>query len=490
MSRLRARRLLSMCVLFAAFAALVVPGIASAKKVVPKTGKSKLQCSSELAIKGEGSSAQKPAQQNVWIPGFETSKNPAACSGTQDGKAHPKVTYAPEGSGAGLKAFGAEGEAIFHGETVQYAGTDEAPNLVQKEEIEAHGPLIKQKPDLATIPVTQFAVAIIIHLPNGCMAESAVKGAEGRLVLQNKALYQLWIGHISTWGELIALEENESAGTKGNKDRILPAECLEDHITHVVRFDQSGTTHTFKKYLNLISEEKAPFENFAKESVGNRNFDETSEGKENTSWPVGDEVVRPAKKGGGEEAALVATMPSSVGYVNLAEARAANVGGTLFVPPGGGAGKLTFWAEVQNSGTKTETEAKKAQKYADPSSNGDIQGLADSNCEGEKFTNGEGTKFPPASVFDTWNNVTSNTKQKKYTLCGLTYDLEVSYENLFKEPPAVGQATTAENFLAYVLNEEAEGGQKLIKANQDFFEIGSKLDAEAKEGLAQVFEEE
>ncbi len=484
MSRLLAHRLLSACVMFAAFAALAVPSVASAKKEKPKTGKSKVSCSSELAIKGEGSSAQKAAQQNVWIPGFELSKNPDACSGTQGGGDKPKVTYAPEGSGAGLKAFGAEGESIFHGETVQYAGTDEAPNLTQKNEIEAHGPTVKQKPDLATIPVTQFAVAIVIHLPNGCTATSAEKGAEGRLVLQNKALYQLWIGHISTWGELIALEEKEGPG---NKDAISPAvPCLSEHITHVVRFDQSGTTHTFKEYLNLISKEKVPFTNDAGEPDGTKNFGETAEGAENQSWPTGDAVVRPVKKGGGEEAALVATMPSSVGYVNLAEARA----NTTFVPPAGGASKLAFWAELQNTGTETETESKKKQKYADPSSDGEVTELANSNCEGEKFTNGEGSKFPPASVFDTWNNVTSNTKQKHYALCGLTYDLEVSYENLFKEPPAVGQATTAENYLAYVLNESAEGGQQLIKNKEDFFEIGSKLDAEAKAGLEQVFEEE
>jgi ABC-type phosphate transport system substrate-binding protein len=478
MSRLSVRRVASTCALSAAVAAFAVPATASAAK--HKTGVSKEKCSSELAIKGEGSSAQKAAQQKVWIPGFETSKNPDACSGTQGGGAKPKITYAPEGSGAGLKAFGAEKEAIFHGKTVQYAGTDEAPNEAQKAEIEAHGVGITQTPDLATIPVTQFAVSVPMHLPTGCTATSAV--STGRLVLQNKTLVKFWLGKIATWGALIAEEEKEGPG---NKDSITPSTCLTEHIKHIVRLDQSGTTHTFKKYLALISEEKVPFENVKHESAGEKDFGETAEGSENQSWPVADEVIRPAKNGGGELVAKVAAEPSSIGYVNLAEARA----NAAFVAPGG-AGSATFWVEVQNSGTETETESHKKQKYSDPSSNGEISTLAKSNCEGEKFTNGKGTKFPPKSVFDTWNNVTSATKQKNYTLCGLTYDLEVSYENMFVEAPEEGQATTAENYLAYILSEEAEGGQTKINEGVDFFAIGSKLDKEAKEGLAEVFEKE
>jgi ABC-type phosphate transport system substrate-binding protein len=487
MSGLSTRRLASTCALSIALAAFAVPGVASAKG---KKGVSKEKCSSELAIKGEGSSAQKAAQRNVWIPGFETSSNGAACSGTQGGGKKPEVTYEPNGSGAGLKAFGAEGEPIFHGKTIQFAGTDEAPNKKQKEEIEAHGLGITQTPTLATLPVTQFAVATIVNLPTGCTATS--KAAPGRLALQNKTLYQFWIGHIKTWGELISMEEAESNGKGANGDKIEGAGCLADKIAHVVRLDQSGTTHTFKRYLDLISEEKVPFESEAKTAEGEENFGETAEGAQNTSWPVGDEVLRPGSKGGGEEAKLVLNTPSSIGYVNLAEARAEEGAITheKFVPPAGGEGKQSFWAVLQNTGTPTEAESGKKQKYADPSSNGDVAAKADSNCAGEKFTNGKGEKFPPKSVFDTWNNVTSNTKQKAYSLCGLTFDLEVSYENAFNEAPAAGQATTAENYLSFILNEEAGGGQKLIDNEQDYFEIGAKLDKEAKTGLAELFEEE
>src|SRR5271166_283800 len=194
MSRLSTRRVVSACALSAALAAFAVPGTASAKGKKGVVGE---KCSSELAIKGEGSSAQKPAQQNVWIPGFETSKNADACSGTQGGGKKPKVTYAPEGSGAGLKAFGAEGEPIFHGKTVQYAGTDEPPNEKQKAEIEAHEEKPGAEPEaLYSLPVLQFAVTMIVHLPEGCTATSTV--AEGRLVLSNKTMNEIWEGTLKT----------------------------------------------------------------------------------------------------------------------------------------------------------------------------------------------------------------------------------------------------------------------------------------------------
>ncbi|HSZ14988.1 MAG TPA: substrate-binding domain-containing protein [Solirubrobacteraceae bacterium] len=459
-----------------AVAAFAVPGTASAKG---KKGVVKENCSSETAIKGEGSSAQKVAQQNVWIPGFETSANSAACSGTQGGKKTPAITYAPEGSGAGLKAFGAEKEPIFHGKTVQYAGTDEPPNETQKNEIEAHEATPgAEKEALYSLPVLQFSVTAIVHLPHGCTATSAK--ATGRLALGNETLNKLWLDQIKTWGELVATEKAENPA---NADSITGTGCAEAKIKHIVRLDQSGTTHVFKKYLGLISTEKVPFENVKHESVGTVDWDETAEGAENTSWPVADEVIRPAAKGGGEVAKLVAETESSIGYVNLPEARASK-----FVPGSeGGEGTERFWAVLQNSGTASETKAAKKQKYADPATNGDVAAKANANCVKEKYTNGKGTKFPPKSAKGLWNDVTTETKEKAYPLCGLTYDLAVTPFKLFVEAPAEGQATTVVDYLGYVLNEEAEGGQVKIEGN-DYERLPAKLDKEAKAGLAEVSE--
>jgi ABC-type phosphate transport system substrate-binding protein len=477
MSGFSVRRLISACVLAIAVAAFAVPGVASAKS---KKGVVGARCSG-TSIKGEGSSAQKLAQQNVWIPDFVGGTSADSCAG------HGlSISYAPEGSGAGLKAFGAEGNPIFEGERIQYAGTDEPPNETQQHEIEAHGPGAGTESEF-TLPVLQFSVAVIVNLPANCEANSA--NATGRLTLQNKTLNAIWLGEITTWKGVIEAETKEAPGAK---DEITGTGCdTTKTINHIVRFDQSGTTHVFKKYLGLISTTKVPFESEAGAPVGSKDWDETAEAAENTSWPTVDNVnpLRPAKKGGGEEVAKVVATESSIGYANLADARA------KFGEPEGGAKHQRFWAEVQNSGTPTETESGKKQKYADPATNGEAGAIANSNCVKEKYTNGLGTKFPPKTVHGLWNTVTTETKEKAYPLCGLTYDLVVSPYKLFKEAPAAGQATTVVDYEEYLLSEEqtgaqgskANGGQVEIE-NNDYERIPSKLDKEALKGLAEVSE--
>ncbi len=83
--------------------------------------------------------------------------------------------------------------------------------------------------------------------------------------------------------------------------------------------------------------------------------------------------------------------------------------------------------------------------------------------------------------------MTTETKEKAYPLCGVTYDLVVTPYKLFVEAPAAGQATTVVDYLGYVLNEEAEGGQTKIEGN-DYERLPSKLDKESKVGLAEVSE--
>jgi ABC-type phosphate transport system substrate-binding protein len=78
-------------------------------------------------ITGEGSSLQKIAQLNVWAPKFHAE----ICNKGSE----PTVDYKPEGSGAGLKAWGAEGKGTID-RTRQFIGTDDAPTPVQIENIQ------------------------------------------------------------------------------------------------------------------------------------------------------------------------------------------------------------------------------------------------------------------------------------------------------------------------------------------------------------------
>lgn len=442
MTLLSARRIVPACILSAvAMAAVVAPGTASAATIGE-------QCSG-VNITGKGSSLQKLAQQTVWDPAFNTSANKTACNGTQGSKGTPTVTYTSVGSGAGMEAWGVNGHA-FEGSN-GYVGTDEPPNQLQKEEIQAHSAHPKAN-TLETIPVLQGAVAIVVRMPAHCEATSIAK--PGRLVLDNVTLEKIWRGTITKWSE-VTENGDELFTFPGDPIKCNPATA----INRVVRKDQSGTTSILKKYLALINGEKNVF--------GELGWRDIADGLPNVEdWPG--EVVRPAGTGGGELVKKVAETPSSIGYANLADARA----NSSFIPPTGGIKSKLFWVPIQNNGVEQEEET-----YTDPSTNGEVKELANANCANTEYTNGE-VPFPPASTLEVWNEVTTRTTETNYPLCGLTYDL--SFHEYSQYPgTSLGQATTVNNFLLFAL--ATGGGQELIKKH-DYMPLPASIQAEAKIG--------
>jgi ABC-type phosphate transport system substrate-binding protein len=452
MMSLSARRLVPACILpAAAVAALLGPSAASASIGT--------QCSGS-AIAGQGSSLQKLAQE-LWEPKFNEVADKYACNGTQGSKGTPKVgPYNPSGSGAGIKSWGVGKVEHKYEATNAYVGTDEPPNATQKAEIEENQSIEPHlEKTLQTVPVIQAAEAIIMHLPAGCTASSTSN--KGRLVVNNTTLEGIFRGTIKTWG-----------GIKDGGDTITGTGCEAATIQPVVREDGSGTTHIFKKYLGLIG--KTPFET---EKGEEKTWDEVSEGPENTTWPKAAGVIKAAKNSG--VVSKVAATVGSIGYANVADARA----NTAFIPPPGGTGgpkTAVFWAPVQDNGTGSEEP-----KYADPASNKEVDALAESNCSKEEYTNGE-VAFPPASVLDPWNEVTTRTSEPKYTICGLSFDLAFTkysqYPGTSKE-----EATTVENYLSYVLdtNGTTEGGQHAIKKH-DYEPLVGLVLKEAQTGVRGV----
>jgi ABC-type phosphate transport system substrate-binding protein len=437
MTSLSARRLVPMCILSAAtVAALVAPGAANASLGAKCSGSN---------VTGQGSSLQKLAQQTVWDLEFNISAAGGACNGTQGTKAKPEVKYTSTGSGTGLTSWGANGGATPNFEaTNAFIGTDEPPNEAQKNEIEAHG----TAGTLETIPVLQGAVAIVVNLPEGCTATSK-SFSPARLVLNNVTLEGIYRGTITKWSEITDDGDKLNGKTCNAGTLIKP----------IAREDGSGTTHIFKKYLNLIN-----IVAFETEKAETKNWNEVSEGTENTTWPKAAGVTKPAKSGGGELLKLVAETPSSIGYANLADAR----GNKSFSPPVGGGAKARFWVPIQNNGLGTTGTI----TYADPSTNNDAEATASANCGGEEYANGE-NPFPPPSVTEAWNEVTTKVTEKHYTLCGLTYDLAFTKYSSYTGT-TVQEATTVSNFARYVLGTNpvkgAEGGQSAIK-NHDYLAL-------------------
>lgn len=438
MTSLSARRLVLTCILSAVtVAALVAPGAASA------AGKLGAQCSGSN-ITGQGSSLQKLAQQTVWNPDFNISGNGHACNGTQGTKAKPTVTYNSVGSGAGLESWGANGHAANFEASNAYVATDEPPNSTQIAEIESHG----AAKTLETLPVLQGAVAVIVNLPAGCTPTSK-SAFPFRLVLNNVTLEAIFRGAITKWSEITDSGDKLSGKTCNAETPIKP----------VVRLDGSGTTHIFKRYLGLINGGT-----FETEKAEIKTWDEVSEGTENTTWPKAAGVTKPTEKGNGPLAKLVAETPSSIGYANLADARS----NKSFTPPTGGGGKARFWVALQNDGIGTTGTI----TYADPASNSDVEALGNANCAGEEYANGE-NPFPPPSVVEPWNEVTTKVTEKHYTLCGLTYVLAFTEYSKYTGT-SLQETTTVYNFVGFMLGtnitEGQEGGQSLIR-NHDYLSL-------------------
>jgi ABC-type phosphate transport system substrate-binding protein len=443
MMSLSARRVLPTCVISAAcIAAVAAPSAASA---------SGLNCEPTTEnIGGNGSSAQKILQQSVWNKQFNISANPAACNGTQGGGAKPTVTYTKTGSGEGLQSWGAENEGVIEenfGAKNAFVGTEIAPNKTQETEIESHGPAGSK---VLTIPVAQPAIAIIIHLPKGCTAVTG--GPEpGRLAIKAATLEKVFQGTVTKWSQLL----NKAKFVEASKKACEKTST----IKRIVRKDGSGTTDAFKKYLNVIYD-KPVF------SSGKK-WNEEGELVNNTEWPnenPGVNIEQPTGTGGGEEVAKVAATEGSIGYANLADARA----NTAFIPtPGGtgGANTKTFWAVVEH-GTET-INGKKVPTYADPATNGEVDAVADSNCEETTYTNGK-AKFPPPTTEELWNEVTISKTQKNYAPCYLTFDLALTHYSGFDvsvgakaTAPTAGEAETVKDYFGFELSTGSEGGQTL-----------------------------
>jgi ABC-type phosphate transport system substrate-binding protein len=396
MSSFSARRLLSACaVSAAALATLVGPGTASAFTNPTCDG---------TAIKGQGSSLQKLAQNNIWRPGFNTGICPGGPSLVEE--------YNPSGSGAGLESWGSGGAKVGTFTAVNaYVGTDQPPNATQKEEIEVQDNTKTVTKSLLTIPVLQAAVAIIVHLPKGCEATSTP--TPGRLSLKTATLESIFAGTVKEWKAI--KDYGDKFLNKGSEKCPIIEKGKKVLITRVVRADGSGTTATFKKFLFLKTKGKLKtIPPLSKEETWN----ELAEENPNTAWPS--ETAAPLvkeKKGSGiiteVESEPTTAQGGFIGYVVLSEAR---VPAFTESPGTGGPGTGLFWLDVENG----------KEKVADPSDNGAKDVVSNANCENTKYTNGK-KKFPPPTTEELWNEVNSSLVETNYAICGFTYDLSLKH---------------------------------------------------------------
>jgi ABC-type phosphate transport system substrate-binding protein len=467
MTFLRGRSVALACVMVAGAAALVAPSAAMAKKA-------KGSVCTGVSVDGQGAAVATNAETK-WTTEFSSNANtnPFACkSGT------PTVTYETTSSGKGLDSWGAGGSLVSDppgnagfGTNNAFLLTEEPPTTSETSDIESfESSPASPSATVLSIPVAQEAIAVLVNLPTGCTAASTDYPApNGRLVLDNVTLEAIFNGTIKNWSQITENGDTVSGGSCTNTTEI----------TRVVRPDSAGTTHILKQYLNLIND------NPLSTSEGPQTWAALSDGTLNTIWPNAagtTPLASSSSTGDNAEIKKVEETPSSIGYGSLTDAR----GNAKFVPPPtgtGGPGTATFWVPIQNNGVVT---GKKAQTYQDPAFNGEADAKSSANCALTKYTNGKGTKFPPTSVADDWEEVTTNTKEKAYPICGLVYTVALGDYGAF---PSTGTGSTewqtVQDYLNYDLSTAADGGQTFLNT-LDYEELPSKLVKESVAGLALI----
>ena len=182
-------------------------------------------------------------------------------------------------------------------------------------------------------------MAIIVHLPTGCLAESeiekgGVKYRLGRLVLDDTSIEGVYAGTIKTWKQLLANQAAEGSNAGSDKLKCKLASEEEKRIVPVVRLDHSGTTHIFKSFLLQVDTNPLKMEEYP-EIIGGKNtgcgkaigageeekWSEVSEACQNQRWPEEAEVERGTESGNPGVVKRVDEVESSIGYADLAVAR-------------------------------------------------------------------------------------------------------------------------------------------------------------------------
>lgn len=423
-------------------------------------------------VEGQGSSAQKEAQQEFWT-------TTVFRGGEGCGSAAPTVKYEPNGSGCGIASIGGEASKTeclgftaaesgpgFRAPLTRFAGSDAPLTVTQQIAADASG---GAKPGVIhQIPVASFAVTLIVHFPEGCKLKDPGSGAAAngtgslnedtstggpndppggatgdsaaeetlRVHITAAEMENIWDGRAQEWKNIVPeadMEEDAKAITPQT-----PAQCGKLPIIRIVRFDGSGTTYNFKAYLSLLEATQGTSGLWTTAPVAG----------DNSVWPIsfGGEDTKPnpvdkttkectetthictaAEKGGGEVAATVEKTNGSIGYVDLATARKKG----FFMAKK--ADDRTYWIPLQT--VSPEEEDKLGAAYVEPTEIPTSDTSA--SPEGANCTGADYRGYPTVSAAEPdptlgdWEksiavggtaSALASAPTTAYPVCGLTYD--------------------------------------------------------------------
>jgi ABC-type phosphate transport system substrate-binding protein len=357
-------------------------------------GSASAACSASV-MKGQGSSLQRIAQQEVWSTGY--------ISGGCGTGTNLKPEYTSSSSGTGMAAWGSTGGAITREWT--YIGTDDGPNTTQIGNMKTAA---GAGSNLVVVPVAQTAIAIMVHPPTNCSITN----------ITNENLEAAFSGAATTWAAIGAT----GTGCTGK-------------LTRVVRKDASGTSYQFKNYLALIN----TLRNGGTEGVSCTGQPKWSAlepiegaGGPNLEWPEcgTTAVTRPAGTGGGEVAATVVATEGTIGYAALPDSKS----------------KGATTAKVQNNGISG------SPIFQTPNA-----GTEEARCSAAEYTvPGEALKATGTGLNVDWSKVFGGQPAiggTVYPICTLTYDL--AWNNYVTAGFAAGIGSSVKSYDEFILSNGA-----------------------------------
>lgn len=448
------------------------------------------------SITGEGGSFAKDAH-GVFNASFKT----AYCPGTSS-----NVTYAPNGSGAGVKAV------TLRTLTPRFGQTDDPPTPEQLALMNAGATVDPGANKAVTeadldpsnngkihvVPAAVGAVAALINLPENCDAkllsaahrtDNAASTADDKLIrvrFSKAEFEQVWAQGATGGPSAVPYLNWDEVLTELNTD----SDCHKP-IVRVVRFDQSGSTFTFKDYLNSINQARewktkwsTTGTNLTREWPGatfgpRTDCAGTPEGPGGGATQETDNLTSGCGNGNGNLVDKLIATDGSVGYADLATARAKG----LAINPTSGAEAPTtpYWTQVQNgSGTFSEPTA-------------DVNGFRTDGAKGANCLKATFTGVPAAPAADPtlgdWSQTSGvNSPDKEgtspYGICTLTYGL------VFDDNSTVWGNSPAEEAAARTVKDYWEGVVSTTSQSQlfpaDYAPLPAGILAIAKTGVAAV----
>jgi hypothetical protein len=420
------------------------------------------QCNGASIVAG-GASFQKAAQQTVWgadelntasyvlgtttfasLPvktvatkGFGFAGAPGgagACTGRR--AAGKKVGYASVGSGAGRNSWSANGTTP-RDKTAAFVATDEPADATEESKIETVG--LTAATVSETIPVAQGAVALIVNLPTGCTLKTT---AARTATLTNLEKVMYGDAASQTWGALLGAAN------------LTPASCATTKVKRAARFDSSGTTFALKKVLQAKAARWATYTTPAN----------------NTVWPNNTgayPVLKPTTAGNGPLVSLVSATAGSLGYSDLATARAA---GFDFA----GTSDRTFWLRLNvpsASGSVT----------VDPA----LNSTPGTTTKGASCGTNRVYTNEPASTQNNWFDVIgakATYAAGEYPVCTLTY--VIAYDR-YRNVPTFTESQTRTVFDYTNWMVASAGGQSVL-ASADYQALPAGTRTKAAAGAARI----